>query len=56
VEDDETWERLHAMGCDAVQGWLVSAALPADQATAWLRIRNAAFADAYDVTLPVDPA
>ena len=42
VEDDETWERLHAMGCDAVQGWLVSAALPADQATAWLRIRNAA--------------
>jgi diguanylate cyclase (GGDEF)-like protein len=42
VEDDETWERLHDMGCDAVQGWLVSAALPADQATAWLRIRNAA--------------
>ena len=42
VEDDETWERLHAMGCDAVQGWLVSAALPADQATAWLRVRNAA--------------
>ncbi|MHA6763023.1 putative bifunctional diguanylate cyclase/phosphodiesterase [Streptacidiphilus sp. PAMC 29251] len=42
VEDDETWERLHAMGCDAVQGWLVSAALPGDQATAWLRIRNAA--------------
>ncbi|MBC3844070.1 bifunctional diguanylate cyclase/phosphodiesterase [Streptacidiphilus sp. 4-A2] len=43
VEDDETWERLHDMGCDAVQGWLVSAALPADQATAWLRIRNAAW-------------
>ena len=42
VEDDETWERLHDMGCDAVQGWLVSAALPADQATAWLRVRNAA--------------
>ncbi|MBF9067379.1 bifunctional diguanylate cyclase/phosphodiesterase [Streptacidiphilus sp. NEAU-YB345] len=37
VEDDETWERLQGMGCDAVQGWLVSAALPADQATAWLR-------------------
>jgi EAL domain-containing protein (putative c-di-GMP-specific phosphodiesterase class I) len=37
VEDDETWERLHRMGCDAVQGWLVSAALPADAATAWLR-------------------
>ncbi len=39
VEDDETWDRLSAMGCDAVQGWLVSAALPADQATAWLRVR-----------------
>jgi diguanylate cyclase (GGDEF)-like protein len=49
VEDDQTWERLHDMGCDAVQGWLVSAALPADQATAWLRIRNAA-------SLPLDAA
>ena len=40
VEDDETWERLHDMGVDAVQGWLVSAALPADQATAWLLVRR----------------
>lgn len=40
VEDDETWERLHAMGVDAVQGWLVSAALPAEQATAWLRVHR----------------
>lgn len=40
VEDDETWERLHGMGVDAVQGWLVSAALPADQATAWLMVRQ----------------
>ena len=40
VEDDETWERLHAMGVDAVQGWLVSAALPAEQATAWLRVHS----------------
>ncbi|EFL17790.1 LOW QUALITY PROTEIN: phosphodiesterase, partial [Streptomyces sp. C] len=23
VEDDETWERLRDLGCDAVQGWLV---------------------------------
>ena len=54
VEDDETWERLHDMGCDAVQGWLVSAALPADQATAWLRIRNAArpALDAPPLTAP----
>lgn len=40
VEDDETWERLHCLGVDAVQGWLVSAALPADQATAWLRVHR----------------
>ncbi|MER6301067.1 bifunctional diguanylate cyclase/phosphodiesterase [Kitasatospora sp. NPDC001539] len=40
VEDDETWERLHRMGVDAVQGWLVSAALPAEQATAWLRVHR----------------
>ncbi|WP_051966647.1 putative bifunctional diguanylate cyclase/phosphodiesterase [Kitasatospora mediocidica] len=40
VEDDETWERLHGLGVDAVQGWLVSAALPADQATAWLRVHR----------------
>ncbi|MET9614206.1 putative bifunctional diguanylate cyclase/phosphodiesterase [Kitasatospora indigofera] len=40
VEDDETWERLHSMGVDAVQGWLVSAALPAEQATAWLRVHR----------------
>ncbi|MGK5632112.1 putative bifunctional diguanylate cyclase/phosphodiesterase, partial [Streptomyces sp. URMC 123] len=26
VEDDETWERLRDLGCDAVQGWLVAAA------------------------------
>ncbi|ARF78604.1 bifunctional diguanylate cyclase/phosphodiesterase [Kitasatospora aureofaciens] len=42
VEDDETWERLHCMGVDAVQGWLVSAALPAEQATAWLRVHRTA--------------
>ncbi|MFE0690023.1 putative bifunctional diguanylate cyclase/phosphodiesterase [Streptomyces xiamenensis] len=40
VEDDETWERLRDMGCDAVQGWLVSAALPPAEATAWLRGRD----------------
>ncbi|MBV6699293.1 bifunctional diguanylate cyclase/phosphodiesterase [Kitasatospora aureofaciens] len=40
VEDDETWERLHCMGVDAVQGWLVSAALPPEQATAWLRVHR----------------
>ncbi|EST28244.1 hypothetical protein N566_23075, partial [Streptomycetaceae bacterium MP113-05] len=27
VEDDETWERLRDLRCDAVQGWLVAAAM-----------------------------
>ncbi|WP_058046397.1 putative bifunctional diguanylate cyclase/phosphodiesterase [Streptomyces roseifaciens] len=40
VEDDETWERLRDLGCDAVQGWLVAAAMPPDETTAWLRLRN----------------
>ncbi|MFR9674509.1 putative bifunctional diguanylate cyclase/phosphodiesterase [Streptomyces sp. TR02-1] len=40
VEDDETWERLRDLTCDAVQGWLVAAAMPADEATAWLASRG----------------
>ncbi|MEU3556229.1 putative bifunctional diguanylate cyclase/phosphodiesterase [Streptomyces fragilis] len=40
VEDDETWERLRDLGCDAVQGWLVSAAMPPDETTAWLKARG----------------
>jgi diguanylate cyclase (GGDEF)-like protein len=40
VEDDETWERLRDLGCDAVQGWLVAAAMPPEEATAWLRLRS----------------
>ncbi|GAA4656029.1 cyclic Di-GMP phosphodiesterase RmdB [Streptomyces chumphonensis] len=40
VEDDETWERLRDLGCDAVQGWLVSAAMPPAETTAWLRARG----------------
>ncbi|MFI6104113.1 putative bifunctional diguanylate cyclase/phosphodiesterase [Streptomyces sp. NPDC051310] len=41
VEDDETWERLRDLGCDAVQGWLVAAAMPPAETTAWLRARDA---------------
>jgi diguanylate cyclase len=40
VEDDRTWERLRSLGCDAVQGWLVAAAMPPTEATAWLRARD----------------
>ncbi|MFJ6213117.1 putative bifunctional diguanylate cyclase/phosphodiesterase [Streptomyces sp. NPDC092296] len=55
VEDDETWERLHGMGVDAVQGWLVSAALPADQASAWLRVRRTAVPPPELVVCPALP-
>ncbi|GGJ47255.1 putative bifunctional diguanylate cyclase/phosphodiesterase [Streptomyces brasiliensis] len=41
VEDDETWERLRDLRCDAVQGWLVAAAMPAEETTAWLHARGA---------------
>ncbi|NJP51757.1 EAL domain-containing protein [Streptomyces sp. SBST2-5] len=40
VEDDETWEHLRDLGCDAVQGWLVASAMPADETTAWLLARG----------------
>ncbi|MEV7868167.1 bifunctional diguanylate cyclase/phosphodiesterase [Streptomyces sp. NPDC088124] len=40
VEDDVTWERLRDLGCDAVQGWLVAAAMPPHEATAWLLARG----------------
>ncbi|MFE2061747.1 putative bifunctional diguanylate cyclase/phosphodiesterase [Streptomyces sp. NPDC059467] len=40
VEDDETWERLRDLGCDAVQGWLVAAAMPPEETTAWLLARG----------------
>jgi diguanylate cyclase len=40
VEDNETWERLRELRCDAVQGWLVAAAMPPEEATHWLRSRR----------------
>ncbi|MEW2545555.1 EAL domain-containing protein [Streptomyces sp. NPDC047002] len=40
VEDDETWEHLRDLGCDAVQGWLVAAAMPPHETTAWLLARG----------------
>jgi diguanylate cyclase (GGDEF)-like protein len=41
VEDDVTWDRLAALGCDAAQGWLLAKALPASEATRWLNGRSA---------------
>jgi diguanylate cyclase (GGDEF)-like protein len=40
VEDDVTWDRLAALGCDAAQGWLLAKALPAHEATRWLNGRT----------------
>ncbi|MDB1088366.1 EAL domain-containing protein [Streptomyces sp. ACA25] len=56
VEDNETWERLRDLGCDAVQGWLVAAAMPADRITAWIRARDGARDEARAVTEPAGRA
>ncbi|MFF5634534.1 putative bifunctional diguanylate cyclase/phosphodiesterase [Streptomyces sp. NPDC012825] len=55
VEDDETWERLRDLGCDAVQGWLVAAAMPPGEATAWLLARGEhGWRRPADLTPPTD--
>jgi diguanylate cyclase (GGDEF)-like protein len=36
VETASAWDALSRMGCDAAQGWYLSRAMPADEATAWL--------------------
>ncbi|MEU9129899.1 bifunctional diguanylate cyclase/phosphodiesterase [Kitasatospora sp. NPDC048540] len=36
VEDHRTWRRLRTEGIDAIQGWLICAAMPPDRTTAWL--------------------
>ncbi len=37
VEDQEVWNRLAALGCDAAQGYHLSRPLPAEALTHWLR-------------------
>ncbi len=37
VEDQQTWERLGAMGCDEAQGYYMSRPLPAEQVERWLK-------------------
>jgi EAL domain-containing protein (putative c-di-GMP-specific phosphodiesterase class I) len=41
VEKQETWDRLQALGCNQVQGYLVAAAMPATECRPWLRSRQA---------------
>ncbi|HKY51272.1 MAG TPA: EAL domain-containing protein [Candidatus Limnocylindria bacterium] len=36
VENTETRQRLTALGCDAIQGFLVARPMPADQAAEWI--------------------
>jgi EAL domain-containing protein (putative c-di-GMP-specific phosphodiesterase class I) len=40
VETDDQAEFLHALGCDEIQGYLLSRPLPADSFAAWLNERN----------------
>jgi diguanylate cyclase (GGDEF)-like protein len=40
VEDEATWRRLHELGCDAAQGYYVSAPLSALEFQAWLEHRH----------------
>ena len=40
VEDRASWERLSDYGCDAAQGWHLARAMPAVEATPWLRGRG----------------
>lgn len=37
VEDEATLERLRALGCDMVQGYLISRPLPPDDLATWMR-------------------
>jgi diguanylate cyclase (GGDEF)-like protein len=41
VEDQRTWDLLASLGCDRVQGWLLSPALPPDELEPWLQSRLA---------------
>jgi diguanylate cyclase (GGDEF)-like protein len=50
VEDDATWRRLSAMGCDGAQGWWLSRALPAVELAGWLETH---LADRYVAGTPV---
>ena len=40
VEENQARDALHAMGCDAIQGYLLSRPMTADAATEWLRLRT----------------
>ncbi len=37
VEDDETWRRLRALGCDRLQGYVIAKPMPPGALEGWLR-------------------
>jgi diguanylate cyclase (GGDEF)-like protein len=39
VEDESTWRRLAALGCDEAQGWFFARPKPAEELTGWLAQR-----------------
>jgi diguanylate cyclase (GGDEF)-like protein len=41
AEDQSTWDLLTSMGCDLVQGWHLSRAMPVADLVPWLRARSA---------------
>jgi diguanylate cyclase (GGDEF)-like protein len=41
VEDDATWRRLAAMGCDLAQGWHIARPMPIEELAPWLAARSA---------------
>lgn len=40
VEQHAVWEQLTALGCDAAQGYLIAAPMPAREVEAWLSVRT----------------
>jgi EAL domain-containing protein (putative c-di-GMP-specific phosphodiesterase class I) len=38
VEDQQTWDLLTSMGCDLVQGWHLSKAMPVSALVPWLAV------------------
>jgi EAL domain-containing protein (putative c-di-GMP-specific phosphodiesterase class I) len=40
AEDEDTWARLAAFGCDLVQGYVLTPPLPADELAVWLSTRR----------------
>jgi EAL domain-containing protein (putative c-di-GMP-specific phosphodiesterase class I)/anti-sigma regulatory factor (Ser/Thr protein kinase) len=55
VEDDSTLRELQALGCDAGQGWLFSAALPAAEVGPWIDAHRENEWARREATLTIDP-